>query len=998
MKYSESDIERVRRAADIRDFVPGLKGSGASQYADCPKCGKSGKNKGLIVTHRGSLDIAKCFSCDFTLNGAIDACMYYRKLDFPQAVREVAGVCGIYLQTEKERRVERRKAVRREVENTFAERQLSASGLTVDDVMARVHSDDSAKTVVEVCPFVKGGVDALWNVNRNDDEMLIFYYDLWGNPMQYARKGLAGSLRPYVRVRWSNPELHQDSGGRAIKYQTPRGAQTKLYIPQRIRDCFQRGAEIETLIVQEGEKKAEKACKHGILSVGIQGIFNIGNEAAGLVKDLQYLIQTCRIKNVVLLLDSDWDDLHRSLSNGDHADQRPNQFAKAVVKFKQYLLTMHNLGVAIDVYFGHINRNDSGDKGIDDLLVNTLKGREDDLSADIEHAMYAHDGRGTFVDIHKISSLSDYQIRDFWLLNDRDGFAERHRRDLEGLTSFRFGHVSYRLEDGKPVQASRYNVEREFWTVSRDEKGKKKVAFEYDVAIQFINANGFYRVKTQDCDVDQYKFCQIDGGIVRLTGPAEIRNFVYSYARQTTKDRDVINMLISKLGAQLGADKLERMDLIEDDFDVAKPGMQQFWFKNGCLQVSAAQMDFGDNADNVWIDRVIGHPFKRVRILDVVRTDSDMDVRRTADGERCEFLQFLLNTSNFWRGQAMTEEKNRLYVRHVVNKLTTIGFLLCDFKYQSELKAVVAMDAQMGDVGQSNGRSGKSLIGVALSKVMEQAVIDGRSTKNDDEYIYSSVTPRTRNIFIDDVRVNFDFENFFAAVTGDLQVNPKTKARFVIKNEKSPKIYITTNHAINAQSRSSKARIAYMAFSDWYNDQHCPVDDFGHQFFVDWDGDQWNLFYNLMAECCQLYFRSMAEKWHREGQGAVPPPMDDIEQRTLKQRMGEVFYQWAEVYFDASAGHLNRKIKRRDMFNAFHEAFPDSKFAVTASNFRTKLLLYCEFKGLDYNVTRPTSDGTAYSYWRAGHPGVPFVGDRDVSGGVEYFTVSDENFSAQQPF
>ncbi len=998
MKYSESDITRVREAADIREFIPELKGNGASQYTTCPECGKTGKNKGLIATHKGSLDIAKCFSCGFTLNGAIDACMYYRKLDFPQAVKEVAHQSGVYIQSEGERRIEHIKTVKKATDNTFVARQLAASGLTVADVMAKVHTDDSAKTEIETCPFVRGGVDALWNVNYHDDEMLIFYYDLWGNRVQYAKKGLAGSLRQYVRVRWSNPELHQDGSGRPIKYQTPRGAQTKIYVPQYIRSCFQQGRQLETLIVQEGEKKAEKACKHGIPSVGIQGIFNIGNETAGLIKDLQYLIQTCKVKNVVLLLDSDWNDLHRSLANGDHADQRPNQFAKAVIKFKQYLLTMHNVGVAIDVYFGHINENDNHDKGIDDLLVNTLNGREYELREDIGRTIFTHDGKGKYVNIHKISTLSDYQIKDFWSLNDRNAFAKLHLSALESLASFRFGHVSYRIEDGKLVQASRYNVEREFWSVTHNDKGKKSVSFEYDVALQFINANGIYRIHTQDCEVDQYKFCQIDNGVVRLIGPVTIRNFVYTYACQATKDRDVINMLISKLGAQLGSDKLECLALIDDDFDVARPDVQQFYFRNGCLSVTAQKMDFGDNVDNVWIDRVIGHTFKRVPILEVVRNGDSTDVRRTAEGERCEFLQFLLNTSNFWRGQTMDEEKETLYIQHVINKLTTVGYLLTDFKYQSELKAVVAMDALMGDVGQSNGRSGKSLVGVALSKIMNQTVIDGRATKNDDEYIYSNVTPRTRNIFIDDVRVNFDFENFFSAVTGDLQVNPKTKARFIIPNEKSPKIYITTNHAINAQSRSAKARLAYMAFSDWYNDLYSPVDEFGHQFFVDWDADQWNLFYNLLVECCQLYLRSLAEEWYRKGQGAVPPPMADIEQRTLKQRMGEVFYQWAEVYFDASSDHLNKRLKRRDMYNAFHEAFPDSKFAVTASNFRTKLNLYCEYKGYNLNVTKPARDGSAYSYWRVAHPGEIFVGDRDVSGGVEYFTVSDDDFSALQPY
>ena len=104
MKYSDHDIDRVRKAADIRNFVPNLSGRGASQYTKCPQCGKEGKNKGLCVTHKGSLDIAKCFSCGFTLNGAIDAEMHYSNVDFPEALRRVASRSGVFLESEEEKR------------------------------------------------------------------------------------------------------------------------------------------------------------------------------------------------------------------------------------------------------------------------------------------------------------------------------------------------------------------------------------------------------------------------------------------------------------------------------------------------------------------------------------------------------------------------------------------------------------------------------------------------------------------------------------------------------------------------------------------------------------------------------------------------------------------------------------------------------------------------------------------------------------------------------
>lgn len=1001
MRYSEYDIEKVRKAADIRDSVPNLSGRGATQYTKCPQCGKEGKNKGLCVTHKGNMDIAKCFSCGFTLNGAIDAEKYYGKVDFPEALRRVASRCGVFLESEEEKRQRSIDMNKRKTKKSFCQAQLEASGLTSEDVTAEVQLD-SKDGVAYVQTFRRGGMDKFFNVNTSDDEMLIYYYDLWGNPVQYATRGAAGSLKPYIRVRWSNPALHLDKDGREVKYQTPKGAPTKFYIPQYIRTRFLKNTHIETLIIQEGEKKAEKACKHGIASIGIQGIYNIGNAETGLIQDLQYLVQQCTIKNVVLLMDSDWDNLHRNLQIGDHVDQRPNQFAKAVIKFKQYIQTMHNLGVSVDVFFGHINENENHDKGIDDLLVNTLKGREEVLAKEIDTVIHTHDGKGNFLDIHKISSKTEFQIKDFWSLNDRDSFFERHKTQLLELPQFRFAKINYRIEDGKLIQASKYSSDRDLWIIGCNDKGRKTVEFDYIEALQFISANGFYRIHTSDLEVDQYKFVRIDDGVVSFSGPTEIRDFVYHYALQACKDRDVHSMLASRLGSLLGPDKLERLSKIDDSFDKFEPHIQRMFYRNGQLQITSRGIEFGDILGQVWQDKVIRRKFKRVPIIDHIEhnPESGFLVHPTENGMNCEFFKFLLNVSNFWGtpGYTPSATDEMEYQQHIVNKITSIGFLLCDYKYQTELKAIVAMDGQMGEVSQSNGRTGKSLVGVAVKMMLEQTTIDGKTLKNDDDYIYSNVTLRTRNVFIDDVRVNFDFERFFAAVTGDLAVNPKTKARFIIPNEKSPKFYITTNHAINANNRSALERITFMAFSDWYNDNHRPIDDFGHQFFADWDDEQWSLFDNFMAECVMYYLKSLSEGWYRTGQGAVPPPMRDITMRTLKQQMGEAFYQWAEVYYDENGSNLNERQVRKSIYDAFHSQFPDSKFGVTPSNFRAKLVLYCQFKGYHFNVNKANKAGMVFGDWCKVHPEESFIGESDKSGGVEYFSVFSTIKAQNEPF
>ena len=183
-----------------------------------------------------------------------------------------------------------------------------------------------------------------------------------------------------------------------------------------------------------------------------------------------------------------------------------------------------------------------------------------------------------------------------------------------------------------------------------------------------------------------------------------------------------------------------------------------------------------------------------------------------------------------------------------------------------------------------------------------------------------------------------------------------------------------------------------MEFSTWYNPNHRPVDDFHHMLFDDWDEYQWALFDNLMAECVMYYLRSFEEMWACEGEGAVPPPMKNIERRTLRQEMSEVLYQWAEEYFDPTGDKLNTRLVRKELFLAFIEfAGGPNGHGVTRTNFKNKIIAYCKFKGYDFNINQPVDKKAEakefYSDWKRTHRDETFIGDEDKSGGVEYFTI-----------
>lgn len=993
--YQKSDIDKVRSTARLEDFIPGeIKRIGNRRCATCPECAS---NK-MQVTDNAKFRNIHCFKCGFHKDGVFEVVMHYQNLQFPEAVKLVADRYAIPIESEQEHR---RRLIRENeisLEDSFLMQQLRGSGLTLEDVSARVRTPDG-KDWMTVQTFRRGTMDALGNVSDNEDDMLIFYYNLYGSPMKVATRGAAGGLKDYVRARWSLPQAHKGKDGKPGKYGTIRGATARFYFPGKIIEAFAEKREIPTLIIQEGEKKAEKACKHGIPSIAIQGIYNIGNKDEGLIADLQYLVKDCNVKRIVLMFDSDWNDLSRNLNPGDSVDSRPSSFARAAIKFRDYVGTLNYSGLGVDIYFGHINVNEAGDKGIDDLLCNTLKGREELLEDDITQAMGSVQGIGEYVSIHKISVLSDIQIFNFWNLRDKTAFFRTHASRLKGLGRFMFGRVLYvENEPGVFEKSTMSGSDRDFWDVSFNDKNKKEISFIPRAAISLLEANGYARVMAPELGENRFGFVSVSKGVAKMVSDFEIRDFIYDYTLMNCKDPDVQDYICERLGSLMGIDRLERLRRTEiTEFFV--PDYQNRYYLNGQVRISSEDIEISPISQVVWRSNVIGRQFERVQIIRSIERSGDGRFRvvSTRQGDSCEFLTYLSNTSNFWKEKSpdgLSEEEMDSLHRNLVNKITAIGYLLTDYRDPTEEKAVVAMDGRMSEVGKSNGRSGKSLIGRALDQITEQAFVDGKEITGSDEYMFSDVTPRTRHVFFDDVKPHFNFTRLFSALTGPLMVNPKTMARFKIPYEKVPRFYITTNHAIDEDSESAKDRMAPVIFSDWYNIGYKPVEEFGHNFFTGWDDRQWLLFDNLMAECVMFYLRSKRLGWSNPGCGVVMPPTENTDRRQMRQKMGEVFLLWAEMFYHKDSGHLNDRININSAYAHFCEENPGQSRFVSKLLFREKIQAFCRYSGLHFNPHKPNKDGERFSDWRRTNKGA-FIGARENSGGNIYISVCTDEFAKE---
>lgn len=982
--YFDKDIaDKIKKQADdrllevIEDFVTMTKDrSGGGYHGTCPCCGHTSNFK---FTPKNN--IFKCWAClDMAGNSAVTFLMKGKKMDYSEALKYLADKFHIVATDD------RPAAVAEQKKGTFCQRMLKESGLTKADIEATTYTVGEQKSIFKSCPFRPGTIDDKGNIVKGDD-VIIEYYDLDGYPVTYERKDSrrrgTGQRATYFRVRWQFPSAHLDKEGKSFKYKSPYGSGTPLYIPQWIRTAYVKKTPIPRLFIQEGEKKAEKACKHGIPSVAVSGIQNLGLNGA-LPEDLVRIIRDLQVKEVVFLMDSDWNDLSKEIKINVPVEKRPRCFFFAARNYKEYMRTLRNQDIYVEIYIGHTIAH-HGDKGIDDLLTHTLKGNETAFIEDLNHAINEKKMLGRFVELFKITSWSDHKLEEIWGLDSPTSFARMHKEQLSQLPEFTYGRHKWKMDaNGNLVLAQPFDDDEKFWDEmeiqTRNGDVRTEVTYSYVNARNFLQNRGFGRYRISD-DGD-YRFIQVDNPFVWNIQHTDARDYILSFAEMNCK-KPVQEMLLKGGTQYLGPDKLSTLKFIEPKFLNPSRDCQYFYFRDNCWRVShdrVEQVGYESVNHHVWRDRRRDIPATYLGKLILFSETSDGTYRYTltAEGKQCHFLQFLINASNFtWRkrraGEPIEQKDIDEDYQHLLSKLCAIGYMAMDAKDPNVTKAVIAMDGKEGAVGESNGRSGKSLVGELMRHITTIAYINGKKRDLlEDQFVWNDVSEKTRVVFIDDVLQNFNFEFLFPCITGDWTVNYKGGRRVTYPFGKSPKLYIPTNHAIKGSGSSYSDRQWLIAFSDYYHDTHKPADDFGQLFFSEWDYEQWNLTWNLVANCIQLYLQF----------GVVQAPMDRLEVRKIKQEITEGFIMWADEYFSDTT-RLNTQIARRTLQDSFFESDPQQRKYVTPTEFKKRFKKYCEYRGYVFNpkMYDPLT-GLPYKYDRDGKPILD-----DKSGGVEYFTV-----------
>lgn len=324
--------------------------------------------------------------------------------------------------------------------------------------------------------------------------------------------------------------------------------------------------------------------------------------------------------------------------------------------------------------------------------------------------------------------------------------------------------------------------------------------------------------------------------------------------------------------------------------------------------------------------------------------------------DKFSFLQYIFNTGRvYWKkreaGEALTEQEIKEQNLHFINKVTAIGYMLYRYKDPSRAYMIYGMETEQSSIGKHLGGTGKSLFFNSIENVRKMAFIDGQKRNIDqNETLFSEVKEKVTDfVYIDDLNKNFDLHLLMPTITGKMEVRALYSNKIVLDFQDSPKFGATSNHAVGNFDASLRRRTWFTAFCNYYHtedklrgvEERSPRTEFGKNLIIDYDKEEMNKFYSFMAYCLHTYLKFRVR---------INPPMDSIEKRNIQRVLGDEFIYWAEDYF--TDDKLNVDLEKTELFEAYKKTMPQ-KFAdmVKMRTFKEKLQLYCEFKGYVFNPT-----------------------------------------------
>lgn len=459
------------------------------------------------------------------------------------------------------------------------------------------------------------------------------------------------------------------------------------------------------------------------------------------------------------------------------------------------------------------------------------------------------------------------------------------------------------------------NNHRIFWTYKRT-KTNHVIEIEIYKFIEFLEQNnfGYYEIGQESRLVHQ------KNNILKAVKESYISWFAKEYLKRLPEQleygierEELIRVFHSKLYSLVHKNQLNTLKKIHPKYKKDTSEQAFKYFRNCFVEVTKDKIvchDYKDLDGTIWDSQIIDRDFTSVSKEECVESD---------------FCKFIFN--------CMGKDTKRY-----ASMLTIIGYLVHTYKDSANAKAIVFCDQGISDT--PNGGSGKSLTGRALSMLVKTAIEDGKTFKATAAFPFQQIEFDTKQIWIDDAAKDFDFESLFNPITNGITFEKKYQGKVHIPFEDSPKFLITTNYMIKGIGKSFERRMIEIEFSEYYNENNTPENEFGYRLFDDWkDTKQWQLFDSFILFCIQYYLEN----------GIIEPPKINATHRKLIQETAEDFVEFA------GSIPKNVMLDKANTFSNFIGQFPDFR-NLRQGTFTRWLAIYAKYNDIIFVAKRSDND------------------------------------------
>lgn len=504
-------------------------------------------------------------------------------------------------------------------------------------------------------------------------------------------------------------------------------------------------------------------------------------------------------------------------------------------------------------------------------------------------------------------------------------------------------------KDAQPLPENLDKLEEEeegllpiFWKQGF-KSGKACLEVDRTEYLYFLQSQGFC---VRHVSGEEYQFLQIIDNIIYERTTKEMKTFVLNYVMDFPtdmlsdyedeygeklfwlewKNRNLIDMV---LGSKILFDKNGLMFLDEGKLDMKRDTRhEQFQFYQNCWVRTTAKGKTVHNYDQ--LDKLI---FKKQIINRNFKLMPDAEVRKF------DYRNFIYNISG-------------KHTERYESALSMIGYLLHRYKDQAYYKFVLLMDEMAEVGGKRKGRTGKGRLEDALFYMKNTDMcynialhISGSDMDESYQFKFQDATDETELIKLEDMKEGFQLDTLIVEISGGMLIKKKGTGGLMLKYADSPKLFGSTNFMMLDDSASMADRIFEFEFSDHYNLEHRPIDDFNKYFFTGWDANDWALFDNFMLNCVSFFLQS--------GGKIKTYTKDNIKHKRFNANLREKFrYKYKELDMGILINHLygvktQETYAIKTLFEEFLADEPSYKDAAFSQRAFTECVqLFADFKGL----------------------------------------------------